>query len=189
MTFQCNEYAFHMVCCNVSTRQRKDKPPRNDTVLLWMGTNLDSYFRSTAGCNPACFNCSFNIEHTESSAKQLLPLVQTFGTVHICHTAGIVIVDGTHQPSMQPLHDECYHRMVNFAVTTTYVIPFGASVSNGSILGTSRLCRSAWQWPYHIKNRGFVLRTAHLSPPILIRHFRAWYMKYAAFQGASFGGL
>jgi len=48
------------------------------------------------------------------------------------------------------------------------------SVSNGSIFGTGRFYRSAWQRPYHIKNRRFFKRTAQLSPPILIREFRAW---------------
>jgi len=31
----------------------------------------------------------------------------------------------------------------------------GTSVSNGSMFGTGRFYRSAWQWPYHIKNRQF----------------------------------
>jgi len=48
------------------------------------------------------------------------------------------------------------------------------SVSNGSIFGTGRFYRSASQRSYHIKNRRFFKRTAQLSPPILIREYRAW---------------
>jgi hypothetical protein len=154
-----------------------------------MGTNLDSYFRLTAECIPAWLNCSFIIEDAESSAKQLLPLVQMFATVPICQTAGMVIVEGRHQPLVQPFDNASYHCIDNFTVTTTDIVPIGASVSNGSILGTGWLYRSVWQWPYHIKNRGLFKRTAQLSPPGLNRHFRAWYAKYAACRGATFGGL
>ena len=34
-----------------------------------------------------------------------------------------------------------------------------ASVSNGSRFGQGGYYRSAWQWPYHIKNRRFFKRT------------------------------
>jgi hypothetical protein len=53
MSFQCDEQAVHMVCCTGSTRWGNHKPPRNDTVLLWMGTSLNSHFQSTAGHIPA----------------------------------------------------------------------------------------------------------------------------------------
>ena len=64
-----------------------------------------------------------------------------------------------------------------------------SSVSNGSIFGTSQFYMSVCQQPYHIKNRRFSKWTAQLSSPLLIRQFRAWYVKYAAFYGASCGGL
>jgi len=51
-SFQFDEQAVHMVRCTGSTWWRKHKPPRNDTVLLGMGTSPDSHFESTAGCIP-----------------------------------------------------------------------------------------------------------------------------------------
>jgi len=42
-SFQCHAKAVYMVHCTGSTRWRKHKPPRNDTVLLRMGTSLASH--------------------------------------------------------------------------------------------------------------------------------------------------
>ena len=64
-----------------------------------------------------------------------------------------------------------------------------SSVSNGSILGTAQFYRSAWQWPYHIKNWRFFRWTAQLSSPILIREFTSQEVNYAVLHGASFGGI
>ena len=61
------------------------------------------------------------------------------------------------------------------------------TVCNSFIFGTGQFCRSMWQEVHHIKHRQFSMRTAQLSPPILIRQYRAWCVKYAAFHGASFG--
>jgi len=65
----------------------------------------------------------------------------------------------------------------------------GSSVRNGSSFGPGRFYRSAWQWPYPIKNRRFFKQTITLRPQILIREFSVWYVKYAALHGASFGSL
>jgi len=64
-----------------------------------------------------------------------------------------------------------------------------SSVSNGSTFGTSRFYRSVWQWPCNIKNWRFFMQTVQLSPPIYIRQYRAWYLKYASLHGVSFAGL
>jgi len=64
-----------------------------------------------------------------------------------------------------------------------------SSVSNGSSFGPSWFYRSAGQRPYPIKNRRFFKRTITLRPPILIREFSVWYVKYAAQHGASFSCL
>jgi hypothetical protein len=64
-----------------------------------------------------------------------------------------------------------------------------AIVSNGSSFGPGRFYRSAWQWPYPIKNRRFFKWTITLRPQILIREFSVWYVKYAAQRAASFGRL
>ena len=69
------------------------------------------------------------------------------------------------------------------------ILTFTTSVSNGSSFGPGRFYRSAWQRPYHIKNRRFFKRTITLSPQILIREFSVWYVKYAAQCGSSFGHL
>ena len=125
-SFQCDEQAVHMVRCTGSTRWRKHKPPRNDTVLLWMGTSPDSHFKSTAGRIPARLKCLFVVEDAESSVKGLLALVQTFATGPIRQTAGMVIVEERHQPPMQPLHDGSYRRKPLFGVGTTYIVPISA---------------------------------------------------------------
>jgi len=52
---QSDKQAVPMVRCTVSTRWIKHKPPRNDTVLLCMGTSPDSHYKSTAGCIPFTF--------------------------------------------------------------------------------------------------------------------------------------
>jgi hypothetical protein len=109
-SFQSDEQVVHMVFCTGSTRWRKHKPTRNDTVLLWMGTSPDSHFKLTAGCIPARLKCLFVVEDAEWSVKRLLALVQTFATGPIRQTGGMVIVEGRHQPPMQPLHDGSYSR-------------------------------------------------------------------------------
>jgi len=91
-----------MVHCTGSTRGRKRKPPRHDTVLLCMGTSPDTHFKSTARHIPAHLKCLFIIEDAESSVEGLLALVQTFATGPIHQTAGMVIVEERHQPPMQP---------------------------------------------------------------------------------------
>jgi hypothetical protein len=89
-----------MVHCTGSTRWSKHKPPRNNPVLLWMGTSPDNHFKLTAGCIPARLKCLFVIEDSESSIKGLLALVQMFATGPIHQTAGMVIVGERHQPPM-----------------------------------------------------------------------------------------
>jgi len=79
--------------------------------------------------------------------------------------------------------DEYLNWNQNFSPSLT------GSVSNSSIFGTGRFYWSAWQRPYHINNRRFFMWTAQISAPILIRQFGAWYVKYAALHGASFGLL
>jgi len=126
-SFQCDEQAVHMVRCIGSTRWRKHKPPGNDTVLLWMGTSPDSHFKSTAGLIPAWLKSLFGVEDAESSVEGLLALVQTFATGPIRQTAGMVIVEGRHQPPMEPLHNGSYRREALFGVgTTSYIVPISA---------------------------------------------------------------
>jgi len=124
--FQCDEQAVYMVRCTGSTRWRKHKAPKNDTVLLWMGTSLNSHFKSTVGCIPALLKCLFVIEDAELSVKGLLALVQMFATGLIRQTACIVIVEERHQPLMQPLRDGGYRRRPPFSVGITYIVPIRA---------------------------------------------------------------
>jgi len=99
-SFHCDKQPVHMVRCTGSTRWRKHKPPRNDTVLLWMGTSPDSHFKLTAGHIPTRLKFLFLIKDAKSSIQGLLALVQTFATAPICQTAGMVIVEERHQPPM-----------------------------------------------------------------------------------------
>jgi len=131
MSFQCDEQAVDMVCCTGSTRWTMHMPPRNDTVLLWLGISLDSHFKSTVGCIPTWLKCLFVVEDAESTVKGLLALVKTFETGPIRHTAGMVIVKEWHQPPMQPLHDGSYRHMPLFAIGTTYIVP--KSVIQGAV--------------------------------------------------------
>jgi len=126
MSFQCNEEAVHMVRCTGSTRWRKHKPPRNDTVHLRIGRSPDSHFQSTAGLIPARLKCHFVVEDAESSVEELVALVQTFATGPIRQTAGMVIVEERHQPPMQPLHNGSYSCKPLFGVGTTYIVSISA---------------------------------------------------------------
>jgi len=86
-------------------------------------------------------------------------------------------------PSMAPI-------LVNHCLEVQLVVHTVLdSVSNGSRFGPGRFYRSAWQWPYPIKNRRFFKRTVALWLQILIREFSVWYIKYVATYGASFGRL
>jgi len=126
MSFHCDEQAVHFVCCTGSTRWRKHKPPRNDTVLLWMGTSRDCHFKSTAGGIPARLKCLFVVEDGKSSVEGLLALVQTFAPRPIRQMAGMVIVKERHQPPMQPLHDGSYRHKPLISVGTTHIVPSSA---------------------------------------------------------------
>jgi len=82
-SFQCDKQAVHIVLCTGSTRLRKHKRQRTDTVLLWMGMSPETNFKSTAGRVPACLKCFFVVEHAESSVYGLLSFAQTFPTGRI----------------------------------------------------------------------------------------------------------
>jgi hypothetical protein len=62
------------------------------------------------------------------------------------------------------------------------------SFSNGSIFGPFLLSRFQENPELAGLVPVFAKRFPQLSPPILIRFFRAWYVKYAALHGASFSG-
>jgi len=120
---ECDKQVVHMVRCTGSTLWRNHKPPRNDTVLLWVVTSPDRHFNSTVGQIPAWSKCLFVIKEAESSVEGLLALVHTFATGPICQTAGMLIVKERNQPPMQPLHDGRYHPQSIFGVGTTSIVP------------------------------------------------------------------
>jgi len=126
-SFQCNKHAVHMGRCTGSTRYRMHKPLRNDTVHLWMGTSHDSYFNMTSDCNLAWLKYLFVVEDAESSVEGLLALVETFPTGPISETTRMVIIEETHQPPMQPLHDGGHLCKPLFGVWTIYIIPISAN--------------------------------------------------------------
>ena len=126
-----------MVRCPGSTRWSKDKPPRDDTVLLLMGRSPDSHFKSTDRCIPARLKSLFVIVDTESSVTGLLALVQTLASGGIHRTASTGIVKERHQPAMQPLHDGSYCQEHIFGARTTYIVPISpidGAVCYGSTL-------------------------------------------------------
>jgi len=61
-----------------------------------MGTSPDSHLKSTAGCIARSLKCLFVVEDAKLSLKGLLALVQTFATVPIRQTAGMVNVEERH---------------------------------------------------------------------------------------------
>jgi len=95
-------------------------------VLLWIGTSLDSHFKSTAGHIPARLKCLFVVEDAELCVKGHLALVQMFAAGQICQTAGMVIVEERHQPPMQPLPDGSFLRKTLFGIETTHIVPISA---------------------------------------------------------------
>ena len=123
-SFQYDEEAVHMVLCTGSTRWRKHKPPRHDTVLLWVGISLDRHFKLTAGCIPGELNCLVVVEDIELRIKGLLALVQMFATGSIRQTASMVIVKERHHPPMQPLNDGTYHHKPLSGVGTSAICIF-----------------------------------------------------------------
>jgi len=123
---QCDEQAVYIVRCTGSRRWRKHKPPRNNTVLLWMGTSPDSYFKSTAGGIPALLKCLVVVEDAESSIGGLLAFVKMFPTGPIRQTNGMVIVEEEYQPPMRFLHNESYCHNPLFGIRMTYIIPICA---------------------------------------------------------------
>jgi len=91
-SLQCDEQAVHMVRFTGSARWRNYKPPRNDTVHLALGINLDAHCKLTAVCIAAWLKCLSVLDAAESSVKGLPSLVQTIATAPICQTARMVIV-------------------------------------------------------------------------------------------------
>jgi len=143
-SIHCDEQAVHMVCCTGSTRWRKHKPPRNDTVLLWMGTSPDSHFKSNAGGIPAQLKCLFIVKDAELSVNGLLSLVQTFATGPVRQTACMVIVEERHQPPMQPLHDGSYCRKPLVGVGTPDIVPISAIEGAVHLLPLTPQPDSSW---------------------------------------------
>ena len=123
---QCDKQAVLMVRCTGSTLWREHKPPRYDTVLLWMGTSLDSHLKSTAVRIPTRLKCHFVVVDADSSVNGPLASVQMFATWPIRQTAGMVIVEEWNQPPMQSLHDGSCRRNPIFVVGTTFIIPLSA---------------------------------------------------------------
>ena len=67
MSFQCGKYALHMFHCTESPSWRNHKPPRNNTVYLWMVASSDNHCMSTAGHIPVQLKFLFVIQDAELS--------------------------------------------------------------------------------------------------------------------------
>jgi len=135
-----------MVSCTGSTRWRKHTPPRNDTVLLWMGTSPDCHLKLTAGRIPAWLKCLFDVKDAELSVKGFLALVKTFPTGPIRQTAGMVTVEEWQQPLMHSLHDGSYRFKPLFCVGTTYIVPL--SVIQGAVHHLPLMLQPDSSWWY-----------------------------------------
>jgi hypothetical protein len=102
MSFQCNEQAVHIVHCNGSTWCRQLMPTTRNTVLLSIGTSLESHIQLTTWCSRAYVKCPLVVEDAISTVTRHLALVQMIPTEHIRETAGMVIVAERHQLLMSP---------------------------------------------------------------------------------------
>ena len=78
-------------------------------MLPWIVTSPDSHCKSTAGYIAARLEWLLVVKDAESSITGFVALVQTFAPGPICQTAGVVIVNGRHQPLTQPLQSGRYH--------------------------------------------------------------------------------
>jgi len=112
-----------MVCCTGCTRWRKHKPPRNDIVLLSVGTSLERWWKSTAGCILTCCKFLFVAEEAETCIISLLALAKMFSTGLIHPTTGIVVVMERHQPPIQRWHSSNCYPKPRFSVRTTHIVP------------------------------------------------------------------
>jgi hypothetical protein len=74
-------------------------------MLLQMGRSPERHFKSTAGRIPTQLKSVLVVEDAESSITGHLSLVQMSATGLIHQTAGMVIVEKTHQPPMQPIYN------------------------------------------------------------------------------------
>jgi len=133
-----------MVHCTGSTRWRMHKPPRNDTVLLWIERSPDCNLKLTAGRISAWMKSLFITDEAQLSVKRLPALVQTLATGPICKTAGIVIVEEMNQLLMQPLHNASNHHEPHFSVGTTYTVPIGIIQGAVHLLPLTPLPDSSW---------------------------------------------
>jgi len=97
-------------------------PPRNDTVLLSMGTSLDSQFRSTARQIPVWLKCLLVLMDAELSVTGHLASVQTFGIAVTHQTAGMVNAEKRDQHPIDCLPDGHSHCKPLLVVGTTFIV-------------------------------------------------------------------
>jgi DNA-directed RNA polymerase subunit N (RpoN/RPB10)/oligoribonuclease (3'-5' exoribonuclease) len=98
-----DEQRIHTIRCTGRDAWRKGQTARNDTVLLWTGTNADSHFAATRGRIPARVDCLFTMSESTghktsefSDPKPIfhLALVTTFAPSNTIHKPeGMVIVE------------------------------------------------------------------------------------------------
>jgi hypothetical protein len=113
--------------------------------------------------------CHFVIADAESSVKELLALVLMFATGPIWLTAGMVMVEGRHQPLIQPFHDESYHCLPLVLVGTKSIIRISAIQGAVHLLPLMPQPDSSWWYLPHIID----LNAAHLLCMWIIR-LNAW---------------
>lgn len=118
-SFQCDVQAFHIVQWTRSTRGRKHKLTRIETVHLQIGTSLDSLCNASAEYSSVRFRSLLVAEDAELSLIGLIAMVRLFATGPIHQTAGMVIVEEKHQSLMEPSHDENSDHKHRFSIGTT----------------------------------------------------------------------
>jgi len=84
-----------------------------------MGTSPNSHFKSTAVHITVWSKWLFVIDDAKLSVQGLPAMIETFAPWRIHLTAGMVMVEGRHQPPMQRLNDGSNQRKPLFGVRTT----------------------------------------------------------------------
>jgi len=123
---EVEQQVVHMIRCTGKNGWRKSKPPRNDAVLLWNGTNPESHFIASRGRIPARVDCFFHVEDTESGYASCMALVTTMAIGPIRQPEGMIMVEIREQPAIRPLANGTRRRQPLFRAGTRYLVPITA---------------------------------------------------------------
>ena len=123
-----DEQEYQIVRCTGNHAWRKNKDPRNDTVLLWNGKSSDRHFQATSGRIPTRLRCLFTIrDPQEIQSNWCLALVSTFTIGSLRQPEGMVIVEESNAASGRSSNSTGRSRRApQTGVGSTYIVPVKA---------------------------------------------------------------